>query len=154
MTFTRQNSGAAWAASDNADAATVFEPGRQNEEAAIFQNRMYVGGSRSVAVMGTGYQDPWDYVPMTNPSSVEVGGVYSVEVDLQCEDAATTITPKIRNVTDSTDTVIGSAHASTSVGSQTLSFTPVAGKVYRLMFVKSDDLFAAYGIGFLQRKAA
>ena len=113
-----------------------------------------LGGSRSIGLAGTGYQDAIDYLDFTMPDSASTGGVYKAVIDLLCENAATTVTPKIRNITDSSDTVIGSAHASTSWGSQSLTFTPASGKTYRLQLVKSDDVYAAYGIGVVRRTDA
>jgi hypothetical protein len=113
-----------------------------------------LGGSRHVSITGAAYIEAIDYIDFTMPDAASTGGVWKALVDLKCENAATTITPKIRNITDSTDAVVGSAHASTSWGSQTLSFTPASGKTYRLMFVKSDDVFQCFGIGRLQRTAA
>lgn len=113
-----------------------------------------LGGSRSASVTGTSYQDADDYLDFEVPDAASGGAVYKAIVDVLCENALTTITPKIRNITDSSDAVVGSAHASTGWGSQTLTFTPTVGKKYRLMFIKSDDLFRAYGIGFIRRTAA
>lgn len=122
--------------------------------AAVFAPGLRIGGSRTAAVAGTGYQDAEDYLDFRVPDAASAGAVYNVYVDLLCEDASTTITPKIRNITDSSDAVVGSASSSTSWAEQTLSFTPVVGKKYRLMFVKSDDAHKCLGIGFLQRTAA
>lgn len=122
--------------------------------AAVFDMGLRIGGSRSVAVSGTGYQDATDYLDFRVPDAASAGAVYKVYVDQLCENAATSITPKIRNITDSSDAVVGSASTSTSWAEQTLTFTPVAGKRYRLMFVKSDDVYRCYGIGFVQRTAA
>lgn len=113
-----------------------------------------LGGSRTISIAGTGYKDAIDYISFTMPDAPSSGGVWNAVIELLCENVATTITPKIRNITDSTDTVIGSAHASTSWGTQTLSFTPVAGKTYRLMLVKSDDVYDAFGIGVVRRTNA
>src|SRR5262245_54710293 len=60
-----------------------------------------LGGSRSVSIAGTGYKDAIDYVEFTMPDAASAGGVYAAIVDLLCENASTTITPKIRNITDS-----------------------------------------------------
>lgn len=113
-----------------------------------------LGGSRSISIAGVGYQDAIDYLEFTMPDAPSSGGVYAAIVDLICENVATTITPRIYNVTDAAAAVTGSAHASTSWGKQTLSFTPVAGKTYRLQFVKSDDVYSAWGIGVIRRTDA
>lgn len=113
-----------------------------------------LGGSRHISIASTGYQDAIDYLDFTMPNAASTGGVWVALVDLKCENAATTITPKIRNVTDASDAVVGSAHASTSWASQTLAFTPASGKTYRLMLVKSDDVYQAWAIGKMQRTSA
>jgi hypothetical protein len=136
-----------------AGADSFFEKVRAMLNAAVFVTHP-LGGSRAIAIAGTGYQDAIDYISFTMPDAASSGGVWNAVVELLCENVATTITPKIRNVTDATDAVIGSAHASTSWGTQTLSFTPVAGKTYRLMAVKSDDLFQAWAIGVMRRTNA
>lgn len=125
----------------------------ESDKAAVFHS-VPLGGSRSQAVSGTGYQDAADYLDFRVPDAASAGATYKVYVDLLCENAATSITPKIRNITDSSDAVVGSASTSTTWAEQTLTFTPVAGKKYRLMFVKSDDVYAAWGIGLLQRTAS
>jgi len=135
-------------------AAEQYAKVRQAILAAVFHPRTSVGGSRSFALMGTGYQDAYDVVPIVVPDADSAGAVITVIADCKCANAATTVTPKIRNVTDSSDAVVGSAAASTSWAAQVLSWTPVAGKEYRLQFVKSDDLYPCWGIGMLQRTAA
>src|SRR3954469_25748948 len=80
--------------------------------AAIFDPGFRLGGSRSRAVAGTGYQDADDYLDFRIPDTVSAGAVYEVVVDQLCENAATSITPKIRNITDSSDAVVGSASTS------------------------------------------
>lgn len=153
MPFPQINGGAAIVTGYNANADSFFEPTRQSLLAAVFTTHP-LGGSRSIAIAGTGYQDAIDYLNFDIPDAASGGGVWVALVDLLCEDVSTTITPKIRNITDSTDAVIGSAHASTSWATQTLSFTPVVGKVYRLQLVKSDDLFQCWGIGKMRRTNA
>jgi hypothetical protein len=153
MSFSRINSGATITGSFVADADSYFEKARPNFDATAFSSH-YLGGSRSTAITGTGYKDAVDYVDFIVPDSASSGGVFKAIVDVLCENVATTITPKIRNITDSSDAVVGSAHASTSWGSQTLAFTPTVGKTYRLMLVKSDDLFDCWSIGLVRRTCA
>lgn len=116
-----------------------------------------LGGSRTIAIAGgaTTYQDAPDYVEFEVPTTTYTGYVYKALVEVKTENAATTVTPKIRNVSDGSDAVVGSAGTSTSWGTyQTLTFTVTAGKKYRLMFSKSDDLYAAWGIGVVRRTHA
>lgn len=115
-----------------------------------------LGGSRSIAIpTGGGYQDAPDYIEFEVPTTSYTGFVYNVIVEIRTENASTTVTPKLRNVTDSTDAVVGSAGTSTAWGTyQTLSFTVAAGKKYRLMASKSDDAVQAWVIGHVRRKHA
>lgn len=153
MPFPQINSGSAITGTFEAGADSFFEKIRQQAIAAVFFC-LPLGGSRSQSVTGVVYQDAINYVDFTMPDADSVGGVYKALVDVLCENAATSITPKIRNITDSSDAVVGSASTSTSWASQTLSFTPAAGKTYRLQFIKGDDVYGAFGMGRLQRTAA
>lgn len=124
-----------------------------SDKAAVFTIAP-LGGSRHISITGAAYIEAIDYLDFIMPDAASTGAVWEALIDLKCENAATTITPKIRNITDSTDAVIGSAHASTSWGSQTLAYTPASGKTYRLMLVKSDDVYQAYAIGVMRRKSS
>jgi len=153
MSFTRINSGSTITGTFEAGADSFFEVARANDDCLVF-GFIPLGGSRKDSVAGTGYQDADDYVPFELPDSASTGGTWNAIVDLLCEDGSTTITPKIRNITDSSDAVVGSASSSTSWARQTLAFTPASGKEYRLMFVKSDDLHKCFGIGWARRTAS
>jgi len=119
-----------------------------------------LGGSRSIALpTGGGYKDAIEFRDFLIPDALYTGATYEVIVELRVENAAISITPKIRNLTGGSDTVVGSATTSTTGGvagdiwpSQTLAITPAANTRYRLMFVKSADTYAAWGIGVLRRK--
>lgn len=122
--------------------------------ASIF-TRLWLGGSRRFSVQGTGAQDAFDAVPFVIPDAASAGATYKALVYAKTADAGTTITPRIRNITDSTTAVTGSAVSATSFGApQTLTFTPVVGKEYRLQFTKSNDDAPAWGFGVLQRTDA
>lgn len=127
-----------------------FQQIRDGIRAAVF-SRQPIGGSRLFAVMGTGAQDAHNAIPVSVPNAESSGAVYKVEAWTKCADAATTITPRIRNITDSTNAVLGVAADGTEWESQTLAFTPVVGKEYRLQFTKSDDDHPCWGFGILQR---
>jgi len=132
---------------------------RDADLAAVFC-RHELGGSRATAdaVTGTSYQDAFNYRDFIIPDAASAGAVWVAEVELVCENAATTITPRIRNITDSSDAVVGAACAATTWGGtnsyQTLSFTPVVGKRYRLQFIKSDDVYGCWGVGAMRRTNA
>lgn len=104
---------------------------------------------------GGGYLYVPEWKPFTVPNIIYTGFIYQVIVEVWTENAATTITPKLRNFTDSTDTVVGSAGTATARGTyQTLTATIAAGKEYRLMASKSDDVYNCWCIGRIVRKHA
>jgi hypothetical protein len=115
-----------------------------------------LGGSRSIAIpTGGGYQDAPEYIEFEVPSTTYGGYVYKCVVEVKTENAATTVTPKLRNVTDGTDAVVGTAGTSTSWGTyQTLTFTVAAAKKYRLQASKSDDVYQAWITGHIRRTHA
>lgn len=124
--------------------------------AALF-NPMPLGGSSTEPHPGAAYQRVTHAVPFELPAAEQALGVWKARVYLRCEDAAVTITPKIRNLTDATDAVTGSACSGTSDAysgtnqNQTLAFTPVAGKVYELQAIKSATTKDCWCVGTLQR---
>jgi hypothetical protein len=141
---------------DDINAATdvgfeQFQQIRDAARAAIYNPPAWLGGSRRMTVQGTGYQDAFDARPFIVPDTPSSGATYKAKVTLKTADAGTTITPRIRNITDATDAAVGVAEDATSFTEQTLTFTPVVGKEYRLQFVKSNDDAPAWGFGVLQR---
>jgi hypothetical protein len=117
----------------------------------------YIGGSETEAIRtgATTYQRAPNYLPFSIPNTNYTGHVYKLVAEVWTENAATTVTPKLRNFTDSTDAVVGSAGTATARGTlQTLTFTLAAGKVYHLMASKSDDLYQAWIMGWIQRTHA
>jgi hypothetical protein len=131
----------------------------QSIRAALF-NPIPLGGSLDTGHPGSSYQRVVSGVPFVLPSAVEGGGVWKARVFLVCEDAAVTITPKIRNVTDGSDAVIGDACSGTAADwsgtnqQQTLTFTPTVGKVYELWATKSAETKECWLVGTLQRTDA
>jgi hypothetical protein len=75
------------------------------------------------------------------------GDTWTVEVivNLRCENAGTTITPRIVTAGTSTQNVAGAAHVSTSWGTQTLTLDSATGVVtYRLQIKRSDLNYGVY----------
>jgi hypothetical protein len=146
-------SGYATPANRNATSAFGAEGYNELRDAilASVHYREPIGGSRRFTVEGTGYQDAHDYVPIRVPDAASAGAVYKVEVEMKTADPSTTITARIRNITDASDEDVSDPEDATAFATQTLTFTPVVGKEYRLQFVKSDDLFPCWGFGILQR---
>jgi hypothetical protein len=117
-----------------------------------------LGGSRVMVlpVVGATAQDAVDYIEFEVPTSDSGGHVYKVVCEIKTENAATTVTPRLYNVTDASVNWTGSAGTSTAWGTYQVSssLTIAAGKKYRLQFTKSDDLYESWGIGVIRRTAA
>jgi hypothetical protein len=116
-----------------------------------------LGGSRTLAIpLGGGAQDAIDYLEFEVPTAESGGATYKVVVEVKTENAATTITPRLYNVTDATATWTGAAGTSTAWGTYQVSsaLTIAAGKKYRLQFTKSDDVYEGWGIGVVRRTYA
>lgn len=144
--------GGAIQSTDDVGADGFFDPTYQSLRAcahAVFP----LGGSRQTSLIGTSYQDAIDYIDFEVTDANYAGFTYAAEVDVLTADAGTSVTAKIRNVTDGTDAVVGAASTATSWTRQTLSFTPTVGKRYRLQLIKGNDSANAYGIGFIERTA-
>lgn len=116
-----------------------------------------LGGSSSQPHPGTAYEKVLHANPFQVPSAVEATGTWKARVYLKCEDAAVTITPKIRNLTDASDAVVGSACSGTADDysgtnqNQLLTFTPAVGKLYELQAIKSADAKECFCIGTIAR---
>lgn len=115
--------------------------------------------ARFVAIpAGGGVQDAPNYVEFMVPTSASLGFVYRVEVETRTEDAATTVTPRLYNVTDSTAVWTGAAGVETAWGPAAYQLssavTILAGKRYRLQATKSDDAVDAWVVGRIVRAHA
>lgn len=120
-------------------------------------SQISLGGSRNVAIpFGGSAQDAISYIEFEVPTTTEGGFTYKVVCEILTQNASTTVTPRLYNVTDSTVTWTGSAGTSTSWGTYQVSsaLTIAAGKKYRLQFTKSDDVYEAWGLGVIRRTYA
>ena len=101
-----------------------------------------MGGSRSVALTtGGGYIAIPDWEDFSITSTDYTNHVYKLVWEVFTENAATTVTVKLRNITDSSDAYVSSAVATTAWGTEQVStaITIAASKVYRVQASKSDD---------------
>ena len=93
------------------------------------------------------YEDHGSYIDFTIPWTDlkgDVGDTWTVVVAVRCrcDNASTTVTPRIVTAGTSTANVTGSAHASTTAGTQDLTLTSGTGDVtYRLQWKQSDLLY-------------
>ena len=123
---------------------------------ASARNKMFLGGSRTVAVPSVASaQDAINYLDVEIDGTNLAGLTVQVRVEVRTSNAGTSVQPTLRNVTDSTTAATGVACSSTTYGgtngTQTLTFTPAAGvKKYRLQFTPSNTTNDVYGIGYVE----
>ena len=95
----------------------------KNSVAAIVSVRLEksFGGSREVSVNHSGTFDVFEYRDAEMNSSQLTGLTVRARVEGKTANAATSITPRVRNVTDGADHVTGTAITSTSCRQATRS---------------------------------
>jgi hypothetical protein len=92
------------------------------------------GGSREHSVNVNGNFDVWDYRDLEFDATKLAGLTIRARVEGKVANAATSVTPVIRRVTDAVDHVVGTAITSTSFVEQILTMSPLTAgtKKYRL----------------------
>lgn len=113
-----------------------------------------LGGSRQISVpLVASAQDAIDYFDFYL-SSIPADCVFTLQVELRSSNAGTSVTPKLRNITDASDVVLTPAAVACSATTwggvnsyQSFTFTPVAAKRYRLQLIASNVTDPVYGIG-------
>lgn len=143
----------------NGSIQAADKPGYQFAD-RVRNNFLLLGGIRKVAPMTAGsrlslytcaaadtYEDHPDYLDVVLPwvdLKGDVGDVWTAEVivSCKCENAATTVTPRIVTAGTTTANVTGSAHNTTAWATQTLTLVSGAADVtYRLQIKQSDLLY-------------
>lgn len=129
---------------------------RQNFDVlAALRSHRFMGGSRSTALQHDDVVNIFDWVDIEfDGTHFQSGGwTIRVRVELRVENAALAITPKVRNITDGSDAVVGTTcNASDDDYSgtdqkQSLSFTPATGtKVYRVQITPTTDTYMFWAI--------
>lgn len=117
-----------------------------------------LGGSRVISVpQVAAAQDAIDWRDVELDGTVTTGLTVQARVEVRTSDAGTSVTPKIRNVTDSTDAGVGSACSATATdysgtaSKQTIAVTLAAGlKTYRLQLTPSNADADVFGLGRLE----
>lgn len=126
----------------------------RNNAIALASSRFqhYLGGSRQFGLRSASYVDAVDYLDVELDGTNLTGLTVRARVEVRTANTGTTVTPKIRNVTDASDAVVGAAYgADTNWDAQTLSFTPVAGvKTYRLQLTGSNATDDIFGVGYVE----
>jgi hypothetical protein len=102
-----------------------------------------LGGSRQVGVSHTTWVPTREYRDWECPSD----GTYRAVVEVWTDNAATSVTPRIYDVTGAGVAQTGSVSTSTTPASQPISFSAVAGHIYRLELLPGNTSNDVYGIG-------
>lgn len=117
-----------------------------------------LGGSRSQALpQVASAQDADSYIDI-ELDGTNLGGI-TKQARIECRtfNAATSVTPKVRNVTDATDAGVGAACSATNADysganqKQTIALTIAAGvKKYRLQGTPSNVTHPTFVIGYIE----
>lgn len=129
---------------------TIAEYARQSLLALVF--REYdLGGSRLQGVDGTGAQDAVEFRYVVLPGADLQGFTAQVRYETWTDLAGTTVTPKIRDMTASSDLATGSANAATSPTEEVVAFTiPNATRKLKFMLTKSNANALVYGVAKIE----
>ncbi len=118
----------------------------------------YLGGSRNTAVpLVASAQDAVEYIDIELDGTNLAGLTVQARVEVRTLNGGTSVTPKVRNVTDSTDAGTGVACTATDADysgtnqKQTIAVTLAAGvKKYRLMLTPGNTSAGVLGIGYIE----
>jgi hypothetical protein len=133
---------------------------KQNTEVLAAQKlRTDLGGHRENGVQsssGAADLDPYNYRDATIDAT-DAGGLSArARLEVRCENATTTVTPKIWNMSGTPAVhVAGSLSSSTSWVEQLLTMTPLASaeKKYRLRLTVPNTTYPVYGLGVVEQYA-
>lgn len=118
----------------------------------------HLGGSRTVAVpLVASAQDAIDFIDIELDGTNLGGFTKQLRVEVRVANAATSVTPKLRNVTDGTDAGTGVACSATNADysgtnqKQTITVTVATGvKKYRLQLTPSNTTHPTFGIAYVE----
>lgn len=118
----------------------------------------FLGGSRNTSVpLVASAQDAVDWVDIEIDGTNLTGLTLALRVEVRTANAGTSVIPKLRNVTDSTDAGTGVASTATNADysgtnqKQTITVTLAAGvKKYRLQLTPQNTTNPVFGIGYLE----
>jgi len=134
---------------------------RHRENLIVLSSRRAVyplGGSRSVSLpLAATAQDAESWIDVEIDGTNQGGMTGRLRVECRTANAATSVTPKLRNVTDSTDAGIGVACTATNADysganqKQTITVTIASGvKKYRLQGTPGNATNPTFVIGYLE----
>ena len=110
-----------------------------------------LGGSLVNGQQSASRVDALDPIDVVLNGTVLSGYTATVRVRVKTDNAGTSVTAKLRNVTDSTDA--GTSTASVSTSGEDLSFTATlaaGAKTYRLQLLASNATHFTYATGYMQ----
>jgi len=119
---------------------------------------MHLGGSRTISLpLVASAQNVPDWIDVEVNGDDYPGLNVKLRVECRSDNAATAVTPKLRNVTDGTDAATGAACSAVTQDfsgancTQSVVVTLASGKKkYRLQGTPSNALHAVYCIGYLE----
>lgn len=147
--------GSAFVVNDKLDKYSLFEQIRQNEIANSFRLTHW-GGSRHDFILGNGTFDLVEYrdLELVSDNALDRrlnGLTVRARFYLRTENAGTSVTPRIYNVTDAAALATGSAVTATTWTAQTIVLTLTAGtKVYRPQLTTNNGTNAVQGVCTLE----
>lgn len=113
-----------------------------------------LGGSREAGRRNTAYEPVPSYIEVELDGTDTVGLTVRARIEVRSANVSFNVTPRIRNLTDAADAVVGAASTSTTFTPQTLGFVPVVGvKKYRLEILGNNAGNNIFGIGYLEHFA-
>lgn len=149
--------GSAYAVGDKFGYQTAEKVRQSLDTLAALRHILPLGGSRNQSLQHSAVVDAYDYIDVELDSSKLAGLRVRARIEVRVSDAATSVTPSIRNVTDGSDVATGDACAATSSDytgtnqKQTLNVPLTAGtKKYRLRLTPSNSTHPFWGIGYLE----
>jgi hypothetical protein len=107
----------------------------------------FLGGSRLVDVKHSTWADAPEYVDLVLDSS-KLGASVVASVQVKTSNVATSVQPRIYNVTDASVAGTGSVTTATSWETQSITITLGSGvKTYRLQLLPGNSSYGVFGIG-------
>lgn len=131
---------------------------RQSFDALVGRRAVYpLGGSRNVALQHNAVIEAYDYLDIEIDGTDLQNFTAQARVEVRVENAGLSVTPSIRNVTDSADVGTGLACVATAADysgtnqKQTITVTLASGvKKYRLRFTPTNNTYYFVGIGYIE----
>lgn len=125
---------------------------RQNVDALAYIGGIYpLGGDSVTGISSASYVPVNSYLSHTLNGDSLGGMTIDAVVYYKTANAATSVTVRLRNTTDSSNAATGTLSTSTTVVEEVLTVTLASGaKAYRLEVTGSDALNAVYAWGYLR----